>query len=224
MSQVLRELLQAGSHLDLLARSDLGLRERDVERAQGLLRQPASTCQLIDGLRALDSHLKAGPGPSGHAVRCATEEKVHAQLHEIVELTEALSLQLASRMRQTAKEILQAAHRGPRSDLARLDRFAELLEAGRSLWITPPSVLAVALETGENPDLVQELESSVRELHQAFLEELSRIGERLRGGDDERTRFQLWDRFGQLAEGLSRLAEVFHSVPALSQSQANLNS
>ncbi len=224
MSQVLRELLQAGPYLDLLARSDLGIRERDVVRARDLLRQPVTTRQLVEGIRALDSHLNEGPGPSGHTVRCATEERVHAQLHEIVELTEALTLRLASRMSHSAAEIRQAHHRGPRGDLARLDRYAKLLEAGRLLWISPPSVLAVALETGENPELVQEVEDSVRELHLAFLEELSRIGERLRGGSDDRTRFELWDRFGQLAEGLSRLAETFHAAPSLSQSQANLNS
>lgn len=224
MSQVLRELLQAGPYLDLLARSDLGLREKDLERAQYLLREPSSTEAVIEGLRALDQHLAEGPGPGGQAVRLATEEQLNAQLHEMVELTAALALQLGTRMTEAAEAIRSAPRRGPKADLARLDRFAELLEAGRSLLISPPSILSVAMETGENSELACKLEEAVRELHLAFLDELSRIGERLRGADDERTRFQLWDRFGQLAEGLSRLAEAIHGSPMVSQSQANLNS
>jgi hypothetical protein len=224
MSQVLRELLQAGHYPDLLARSDLGLRARDVDRMKTLLNQEAPADQLAEGLRALDSHLAEGPGPGGHGLRCPTEERLHAQLHEIVELTEAAVHQLASRMSDAAEQIRHSNPRGPRSDLTRLDRFSDLLEAGRSLLIAPPSVLAVALETGENSGLIDQLESAVRGLHLAFLDELTRIGDRLRGGGDDRTRFELWDRFGQLAEGLSQLAEAIHASPALSQSQANLNS
>ncbi|HZH02795.1 MAG TPA: hypothetical protein VEY30_03355, partial [Myxococcaceae bacterium] len=90
---------QKGAYLELLARSDVDLREQELECAAALLEGEPRPGELLRALRTLDGHLKEGPAPGGPR---GLEERVHGQLHRIVELSEALARRLADALREAA--------------------------------------------------------------------------------------------------------------------------